>query len=89
MKNLFLLCLLIDAHLGLVLAKFEVIAAIFEREIKKKAKKAHFDPTYAPCKRLPIEFKLAHGLVWLIFGYFTICTAHIGLKQHFQGLSPT
>ena len=47
-KNLFLLCLLIDAHLGLVLAKFEVIAAIFEREIKKKAKKAHFDPRYAP-----------------------------------------
>ena len=42
MKNLFLLCLLIDAHLGLVLAKFQVIAAIFEREIRKKAKKAHF-----------------------------------------------
>ena len=47
-KNLFLLCLLIDAHLGLVLAKFQVIAAIFEREIKKKVKKAHFYPRYAP-----------------------------------------
>ena len=47
-KNLFLFCLLIDAHLGLVLAKFQVIAAIFEREIKKKVKKAHFYPRYAP-----------------------------------------
>ena len=33
MKNLFLLYLLIDAYLGLVLAKFQVIAAVFEREI--------------------------------------------------------
>ena len=41
-KNLFLICLLIHAHLGLVLAKFQVIAAIFEREIKKKVNKAHF-----------------------------------------------
>jgi len=31
-KNLFLICLLIHAHLGLVLAKFQVIAAISERE---------------------------------------------------------
>jgi len=41
-KNLHLLCLLIDGHLGLILAKFQVIAAIFEQEIKKKTKKAHF-----------------------------------------------
>ena len=32
-KNLMWLCLLINAHLGLVLAKFQVIAAIFEQEI--------------------------------------------------------
>ena len=32
-KSFFLLCFLIVAHLGLVLAKFEVIVAIFEREI--------------------------------------------------------
>ena len=30
-KNLFLLCYLIDTYFGLVLAKFEVTAAIFER----------------------------------------------------------
>ena len=47
-KNLLLLCLLIDVHLRLVLAKFHVIAAIFEQEIEKKAKKAHFYPKYAP-----------------------------------------
>ena len=34
-KDFGLLCLLIDAHLRLVLAKFEVIAAIFEQEINK------------------------------------------------------
>ena len=47
-KNHCLLCLLRDAHLGLFLAKFQVIAAIFEREIKKKVKKAHLYPMYAP-----------------------------------------
>ena len=31
-KNLFLLCLLIDAHLVLVLAKFQVIAAILSEK---------------------------------------------------------
>ena len=41
-KNLLLLCLLIDVHLRLVLAKFQVIAAIFEREIKKRPKKLIF-----------------------------------------------
>ena len=47
-KYLFLLYLLIDAYLGLVFAKFQVIAAIFEQEIKKKVKKAHFHPRDAP-----------------------------------------
>ena len=41
-KNLFLLCLLVDAHLGLVLAKFQVMAAIFEGEIKKQDQKSSF-----------------------------------------------
>ena len=40
--NLYLLCLLIDAHLGLILAKFQVIATIFEREIKKNCQKSKF-----------------------------------------------
>ena len=56
---------------------------------KKKVRKAHFYPRYAPWRWLPIEFKLAHGLIWLILGYFAICNAHNGQKRQFQGLSPT
>ena len=37
-KNLFLLCLLIDALSWLVLAKFQIIAAISGREIKKQGR---------------------------------------------------
>ena len=45
-KDLFLLCLPIEAYLGLVLAIFQVIAAIFEREIKKRSKKLIFTVFY-------------------------------------------
>ena len=38
-KKLLLLWLPIDAHLGRVLAQFQVIAVIFEWKIKKKSKK--------------------------------------------------
>ena len=41
-KNLYLHCLLIEAHLGLVLAKVQVFAAIFEQELKKRSKKLIF-----------------------------------------------
>ena len=41
-ENLFFLCLHLHAHSGLVLAKFQVIAAISEPEIKKKGQKSSF-----------------------------------------------
>ena len=90
MKNRLSFGKLVDNHLGLVQAKFGVTAGISTGiSSPKRPKKLiflHFEPIYAPCKRLPNEFKLAHGLVWLLLGYLTICTAQIGLKRKFQGL---
>ena len=70
-ENLFLLCLLKDAHLGLVLAKFQVIAVIFKQEIKKKAKKAHF---YSILLYKPIPKSLKN-----LFLLCLLIDAHLGL----------
>ena len=69
-KNLFLLCLRINAHLRLILAKFQVITAIFEREMKKKAKKAHF---YSILLYKPIP-KSVKNLILL----YLLTDAHLG-----------
>ena len=81
MKNLFLLYLLLDAFSGLVLAKFQVIAAISEREIKKKAKKAHFysillyKPILKSVKNLFLLCLLIDAHLVLVFAKFQIIAA--------------
>merc|ERR1711946_94279 len=78
---LLLLCLLIDAHLGLVLAKFQVIVAIFKREIKKKVKKAHFysillyKPIPKSVKNLFLLYLLIDAYLGLVLAKFQVIAA--------------
>ena len=64
-KNVILLYLLTDAHLGLVLVKFQVITAIFEREIKKDGQKSSFLQYFT----VQTHTKIGEKSVFALFSY--------------------